>query len=92
MPSRIELFLSAREDAARHGDRNLVRAMNADLARLGYVDAHGAGVRETATPAAMETPETPAAPPKNKGGRKRLPRCEHDKIEGRCRQCAAEES
>lgn len=92
MLSRIEMFLSAREEAVRHGDRNLVRSLNADLARLGYVEAHVAAVRETAVAPAMEAPETPVAPPKNKGGRKRLPRCKHNKIEGRCRQCAAKES
>jgi hypothetical protein len=91
MTSRIEMFLSAREEAARHGDRNLVRSLNADLARLGYVD-NVVGARETAVAPVLETPETPAVPPKNKGGRKRLPRCEHGKIEGRCRQCATAES
>jgi hypothetical protein len=87
--SRIEMFLSAREDAARNGDRNLVRSLNADLARLGHVDGPVAGVRETAEAVVSETPEAPAAAPKNRGGRKPLPRCEHEKIVGRCRQCAA---
>jgi hypothetical protein len=89
MTSRIEMFLSAREEAARHGDRNLVRSLNADLARLGHVDVVGA--RETAAAPALGTPST-ATQPKSKGGRKRLPRCKHDKIADRCRQCAAEES
>jgi hypothetical protein len=83
------MFLSAREDAARNGDRNLVRSLNADLARLGHVDNPAAGAGETADAVVSETPETPVAPPRNRGGRKPLPRCEHDKIVGRCRQCAA---
>lgn len=84
------MFLSAREDALRNGDRNLVRSLNADLARLGHVDAPVAEVRETAVAPVLETPEAPAAPPRNRGGRRPLPRCEHNKIVGRCPQCPTE--
>lgn len=60
-----------------------MRAITADLARLGYVEDGVLGrAMETAVPAEMEH----AVPPK-RGGRPKLPRCEHDQIVGRCAEC-----
>ena len=80
------MFLDARARARASGDHNLARALTADLARYGIVDTvvpvETAGGLETT---AIRAPER--AVPQNRGGRPRLPRCEHGKTPGKCRNC-----
>jgi hypothetical protein len=78
--------LAMRERARGIGDANLERACNADLALNGYRDEN-----------ALETTVDPtdgferAVPPQPKrGGRPKLPRCEHNNIIGRCLECSEE--
>lgn len=77
----IAYLLSMRDKAKRSGDLGTYRAMTADLRRLGHVDEPRPEAFETAIPEPMET-----ATPK-KGGRPKLPRCEHGNIVGRCVEC-----
>jgi hypothetical protein len=83
----IAYLLKVRNEADRRGDRGLYRAMSADLERLGYTD-HDLGPEafETAVPEPLEK-----AVPGPRGGRPKLPRCEHGKIVGRCLDCDAED-
>lgn len=66
-----------RERARGLGDAGLERACNADLARYGHMETTEAVVEDQE----RVVPEPP------KRGRKKLPRCEHNKIVGRCPQC-----
>jgi hypothetical protein len=79
--NKIGYLISMRDKARAQGDRNQARAIEADLARLGYRE-DAAAPMETA---AYEAPER--AEDKRRGGRPRLPRCEHDQIVGRCAAC-----
>ena len=84
---RAASFLHAREKAARRGDANMVRAMNIELGRMGYVDPHLAEVVPVAATAVLD----PLIDPKPKrAGRPKLPRCEHDAIAARCPICLGE--
>lgn len=87
--------LHMREYARGIGDTSLERACNADLVRYGYRDEVVVPYTED-TPAGTETVETTeavvegqerAVPPKPRRGRKPMPRCEHNNIEGRCDAC-----
>jgi len=87
----IAYLLSMREKAVAHGDLGTYRAITADLRRHGYADNDprtraGEGF-ETAVPEGMEQ-----AVPKPKGGRPKLPRCEHGRIVGRCEECRHEDA
>jgi hypothetical protein len=53
----VAYLLACREKASSQGDAGQVRALNADLARLGHVT----GVREHAVASPLATPETPTA-------------------------------
>jgi len=75
----IAYLLEMRSRAERAGDRGQARALTADLRRQGHADVPVA--LETAVPEPMEH----AVP--RKGGRPKLPRCEHGKIVGRCLDC-----
>lgn len=78
--------LVMREYARQTGDRNLEMSCNADLFRNGYRDEtpRRGEPLETAVPdVEMER----AVPPSKRGGRPKLPRCEHDQIVGRCPAC-----
>jgi hypothetical protein len=76
------MLRGVRAQAHATGDHALAAAMTADLERMGVCDETIAPVgHETAVPAPMEK-----AVPK-KGGRPKLPRCEHGRIVGRCEEC-----
>lgn len=82
----IAFLLQARAKAERADDLGQARAITADLARLGYVEDGVPGrAMETAVfdPPGMEH----AVPPPKRGGRPKLPRCEHGKVVGRCVEC-----
>ena len=83
MHPRIQMFLQTRARARVLGDMNLERCMNVELQRLGYRDQP----IETAVP---DRDEFERAVPQ-KGGRPKLPRCEHGKIVGRCVDCDEDE-
>lgn len=88
------MFLGVRAQARALGDRGLEDAMNADLARIGYIDP---GTVERIETAAHETtavraperavPQRTAPREKRTGGRPKLPRCEHGKTPGHCAKC-----
>ena len=86
MHQNVVMFLRARDRARAVNDPGLVRALTADLRRLGVSDA--------ATLADPEGhPRNGTEPvPKGKGGRPKLPRCEHDMIASRCPECSPEEA
>lgn len=63
-------YLRARERAAQIGDWHLVRTINADLARIGYVDP----TPETTRAAAMPEAAVPLEPARRKPGRPPKPR------------------
>lgn len=86
--------LAMRDYARGIGDVSLERACNADLARCGYRDAPP--VREpepleTVVPDPQEV-ERAVPPAPRRGGRPKLPRCEHNNIVGRCPACEEKES
>lgn len=74
--------LAERARARSLGDLSLERACNADLARYGYRD----DAPETVVPDPGEM-ERAVPPQPRRGGRPKLPRCEHDQIVGRCLAC-----
>lgn len=82
MPTK-EYLLRERE-RFRRTDPGMFRALTADLARLGHHDMPQPD-QETAIPDDMER----AVP--RKAGRPKLPRCEHDRIIGRCVECEEED-
>jgi len=88
--ANIAYLRSMLEKARRQGDLGTMRAIKADLRRYGYADddprTRADGGLETAVPGPMEQ-----AVPKSKGGRPRKPRCEHNKIIGRCLDCEADD-
>lgn len=77
----IAYLLEMRDKASMAGDWAQVRSLEADLARVGYVEIPRIGGLETAVPSPLETAVL------KKGGRPKLPRCEHGKIVGRCVAC-----
>jgi hypothetical protein len=84
--------LLMRERARGIGDVGLESACNADLSRLGYreeIDAAVDAVMETAVPDLELERAVPEKP--RRGGRPKLPRCEHNNIVGRCAACDEEE-
>jgi hypothetical protein len=83
------MFLAAKIRATARGDAGIARCMTVELERMG--NPH---LLEQAVPPAMERPErddreTADPPPMEtrKGGRPKLPRCEHGQIVGRCVDC-----
>lgn len=62
--------------------------MNADLARIGYIDP---GTVERIETAAHETTavRAPERAVPQRGGRPKLPRCAHGKTPGHCAKCSA---
>lgn len=72
------MLRGVRAQAHATGDRSLAAAMTADLERMGVRDD---AALETVVPEPMEK----AVP--RKGGRPKLPRCEHGNIVGRCGEC-----
>lgn len=80
MLQKAAMLRGVRDEARARGDRALEAAMTADLERMGIHDAVAGGF-ETAVPEPLET----VVP--RKGGRPRLPRCEHGRITGRCEDC-----
>lgn len=89
MPTRTEIhpraqsFMTARDRAEKRGDWNMVRCMNVELARMGYVDP-----ATVAEPVSNGNGSVAVEEPKRKGGRPKLPRCEHGQIADRCQECA----
>ena len=81
MPTR-EYLLRERE-RFRRTDPGMFRALTADLERLGHFDPP-CGVPE---PQELAIPEEMERAVPRKGGRPKLPRCEHGLIVGRCREC-----
>lgn len=81
-----------REYARGCGDVSLERACNVDLARYGYRDGATRGEPLETTEAVVEGQEqvVPASP--KRGGRPKMPRCEHDNIVGRCPACDKEDN
>jgi hypothetical protein len=79
MQDKVRMLRGVRDQAHAIGDRSLEAAMTADLERMGIRDA--SVEFETAVPEPLEL----AVP--RKGGRPKLPRCEHDMIVGRCPEC-----
>lgn len=79
------MLRGVRDQARALGDRSLEAATTADLERMGIRDEVPAdrsyGDFEMAVPERMEY----AVP--RKAGRPKLPRCEHDRIIGRCEEC-----
>lgn len=91
---RISMFLEERDRARVRGDQGVIRSLTADLLRLGVpADAtlanptgkHGNGNGNGHADGGETATATVA--PKRKGGRPRLPRCEHDAIAERCPIC-----
>lgn len=79
------MLRDARDQARVAGDIALVNAMTADLERMGIRDEPSAELAdmETAVPEPLER-----AVPRRKGGRPRLPRCEHGRVAERCAECS----
>jgi hypothetical protein len=75
---KVAMLRGVRAQARVTGDRALVAAMTADLERMGVRDD---APLETVVP----EPREKAVP--RKGGRPKLPRCEHGRIVGRCDEC-----
>jgi len=76
-------FVNIRAAARQRGDYGLADAMTAELERLGHKETPAAsGAFETAVPEELER-----AVPEKKRGRPPRPRCEHDRIVGRCVEC-----
>jgi len=88
--ANVAYLLSMREKAVAQGDLGTYRAITADLRRHGYADddprTRADEGFETAVPDEMER-----AVPKPKGGRPKLPRCEHGRIVGRCMECESDD-
>lgn len=83
-----EYLLDMRARAREQGDLGQVRAINADLARIGYSEPTRIETATGMETTAVRAPER-AIPhvKKNRGGRPPLPRCEHGQIQGRCTKC-----
>ncbi len=84
MHPRAQMFLHERERARARGDRGVERCMNVELDRMGYRDPHPV---ETAV---LDDGAVETAVPAKKGGRPKLPRCEHGNIASRCLECEDE--
>jgi hypothetical protein len=92
---KVALFLRERDRARERGDRGVIRSTTADLRRLGVSDdatlAHPSGKPSRARREPEKPVEVVDAPvEKPKGGRPRLPRCEHENIADRCTVCNPE--
>lgn len=72
MNSKVAYYVQLRDNALAKGDIGIVRAVNADLVRWGESKQVRWSIEETA-------PKKRGRPPK--------PRCEHNKIPGRCLDC-----
>lgn len=90
---RVSMFLEERDRARVRGDQGVIRSLTADLLRLGVpADAtlanptgkHGNGNGHASD---GETATATVEAPKRRGGRPRLPRCEHGAIAERCPIC-----
>lgn len=76
------MLKGVRDQAHVLGDHSLEAAMTADLGRMGVRDEpESVTGLETVVPELLEY----AVP--RKAGRPKLPRCEHDRIIGRCDEC-----
>lgn len=89
MHPKVRMFLLERDRAYARGDTGVIRSMNAELSRLGIPDqatlANPTGKRVKASQNGdVPKPEAP------KGGRPKLPRCEHENIADRCDLCNPE--
>lgn len=78
--NKLRNFLELRENARRMGDTKLQRAMDQEMARIGYC------APETTQAPVMEM----AIPEKPRRGRPPRPRCEHDMLLERCPDCKDE--
>lgn len=82
MQDKVTMLRGVRDQARALGDRPLEAAMTADLERMGIMDEpEPVTGLETVVPELLEY----AVP--RKVGRPKLPRCEHDRIVGRCEEC-----
>ena len=93
------MFLRERDRAQARGDWGVVRSLTADLQRLGVPDdatrLHPAGKPSRVVTEALESPQEGEVAvleeePRPKGGRPKLPRCEHGNITDRCVECNPE--
>jgi hypothetical protein len=73
------MFLTERDRAYARGDAGIIRSMDAELRRLGIAD--------TAT---IADPTGRSGALKARGGRPKLPRCEHNNVAERCPVCNEE--
>lgn len=73
--NKISYYQQVRDDAVARGDFGVARAVSADLRRWGV----------------SEETSTTTGEVKRKGGRPKLPRCEHGRIADRCEDCAQAE-
>lgn len=91
MNATLSMYLDARARARAFGDVGLERAVQADLDRMGYREpvriVTSSGMETTAVQAPERTVPQQRPRERKKGGRPALPRCEHDKIVGRCSKC-----
>lgn len=99
MHPKIELFVAERKRALARGDMGVYRSISADLARYGYSEEDGSVAFEpvgatfaveSLTARADEQGGVATASPEtktNKGGRPKLPRCEHGNVADRCVEC-----
>ncbi len=97
MNQKILQFLQARDRAAARQDWGIVRSTTADLRRWGVSDS-ATLANPSGAATAGRTDETGVSvaveerPQPNRGGRPKLPRCEHDEIATRCRICNEDEA
>ena len=100
--AKVAMFLRESDRAYARGDGGIVRSMNVELRRLGVPDdatlANPAGrsrkpsqtVSEPEVAVLEVEPSIPDEEPRNKGGRPKLPRCEHGNVADRCPDCNEE--
>jgi hypothetical protein len=82
MQNKVEMLRGVRDQARALGDRSLEAATTADLERMGVRDEP-----ELVTGLETVVPELLEYAVPRKAGRPKLPRCEHDRIIGRCDEC-----
>ena len=92
MANKLRNFMQIRADALALGDLRLARAMDVEIARIGYrvpqgVHIYQEGAHETTQAIALEEQ---AIPEKVKRGRPPKPRCEHGNLLERCEDCRLE--
>lgn len=82
MHPRITMFLRERDRARARGDQGVVRAITADLRRLGVSD-----FATLANPSGERPPAENGDGTRRGRGRPPKPRCDHGAIADRCEEC-----